>query len=231
VYVEDVYRRFVGYSQEPDESWLTPTDIADILADSYSQVRDFVASFYEHAYAEELTGTVPTDAVVDLSDPANAFGQALMGSNALPDNGGNGTLVKILSVERTSTTPGTSRSDYVLDAVHNMDELTQHTYAYLLRDNRIFFGGVQNGDIRLVFERESVVDWTQHAAGSNEYIDNYPETHELIVYYALERYGLKDGDIMKVLDRLVQRQQDKINMWATRTWPKHRRVTRVRRFL
>jgi hypothetical protein len=112
-----------------------------------------------------------------------------------------------------------------------MDELTQHTFAYLFRDSRILFGGFNTGGVRLVFERESIVDWSKTDPADTEFIDNYPVTHLLIVFYALEKYAIRDGDMMKAVQQNIDREEKKIVQWAMRTWPRQRRVTRVRRFL
>jgi hypothetical protein len=227
MYVEDVYRRFVSYVQEPDESWLTPSDITDMMLDAYTNVRQFVTNYYEQAYAETLEGVAPADGEIDLSDPTNPFGQALLGTNAIA----TGALQKIYAIEKVATGPGQARTDHVLDAVHNMDELTQHTFAYLFRPPLVLLGGNNTGNIRLVFEREPTQVWSNSAAGDSEYIDDYPITHQLIVYYAIEKYGLRDGDRMQVLYENLKREEDKVLTWARRNWPRGRRVTRVRRFL
>lgn len=93
------------------------------------------------------------------------------------------------------------------DKAPTVEILCQKYRSYCLAQWTLMFSERLTGDYGLIYVPFPSVDWTKHAVGDAEYVDDYWGHHELIVYLAWKRYAAANQETnpmaMAEMERLI----------------------------
>lgn len=214
MFVEDIASRFRQYADEPDQTWVTPTDVANYCRNAYDQFRRIVVERDPYMHAVRRTADLTNVFEYDLASAGNPL--IIMGPTP-----NNQPLQRLLGLECIEVdTVGTLR--FRMRPVHSLEELDQYRVpgnlliatgrepVYFLQGSSILFSFQFTGRLRVTYvgypsrpRFATGIDWTRQSVGDNEFIDDLDEFHDLIALLACQEYAIRDHQTSEELQRQI----------------------------
>lgn len=188
---------FRQYVDEPDQSFMTDTNVEDYLRQGYREFRQLVLMHNPSTYqaSVNITITVSADSY-ELSSAAGAAGTVL-GSNP-----GSPRMVMLLGVRQVEPASG--------DTLRNLHGLPSRRALGTSPDGYFLDGSVLRlpekitGTFAIDYAPEGLVNWS---AGT--YVDDLTDWHDLIALYATRTYLIRDqGQNPMLLGQIATRERD-----------------------
>ena len=202
LYVENVTGLFRAYTDEPDLTFMTNADVQSYLEMGYNEFRQKVTSMAPATYAVDVTIT-PTSSSYNLAtDPVTILG-------ATPTNT---RMVRLLSVR--SATPDIGA--FIWTGVSSKRALQTAYRGYYLEGQVLHFNSSVDRSLKLQYVPESAVDWSINTAGSNQYIDDLVEFHDIIALFAYRQYAIRDSSSSEQVERQLASRLRELESTLTR---------------
>ena len=191
LYVENVTDLFRAYTDEPDLSFLTNVDTQTSLEIAYNEFRQKATGMAPGIFATNVT-IAPNGSTYNLSTAA----VSILG--AAPTNT---RMARLLSVR--DSTPALSASAPLWLGVSSRRALQVARRAYYLEGQVLEFSVTVTGNLILQYVPESTVNWANNTAGSNEFIDDLVEFHDIIALMAYAQYAIRDSSTSEQIQRQI----------------------------
>tara|TARA_R100001594_G_scaffold38768_1_gene70176 strand:+ start:9481 stop:10155 length:675 start_codon:yes stop_codon:yes gene_type:complete len=186
-YVDNVTDLFRAYTDEPDLSFLTASDAQTYLELGYNEFRQKATDMAPAIFATDVTIT-PNGATYNLQSGA----VSILGANPT-----NARMARLLSVRDAST----GNDPFIWTGASSRRAMQMLARGYLLEGQSLIFSVNVNRGLILQYVPESTVDWSQNAAGNNEYIDDLVEFHDIIALMAYRQYAIRDSATSEQIER------------------------------
>ncbi len=181
--VSQIASLFRSYTDEPDATFLTDSDVSTYLAQGYNQFRSFVSAVDPSIYTETA------DLVFSATDTYNLDGGAvsLLGGTI---TAGKNRLIQIQSL--INVTGGTEGIGVIYQAVTSISALDQAVNAYVLEGTTIRLDRDLTGTLRITYtpEQPSTL-WSNVLATTH--VDDLVMFHDMIALYAYAQYAIRDN--------------------------------------
>lgn len=197
MYVREVYDLFRQYADEPDPTFLTPTQAELYLAIGYNRFRSRVLETDPHYFIATYDAAV-TSSTFSLVTPG------LLG-NATP------RLYRLLEVVKVDAASGNVVWPFV--AVSTETELAVRSWSYLLEGTNLRFSGILNDTVRLIYNPRSLVDWTKIASTDTELIDDLVDFHDMIAMEAYRHYAIRDWAANPMLELNMKERRQELDLY------------------
>ena len=193
--VTQVFNQLNRFIDEADSTYVTDADREQWLEMGYNEFRGHVVGVAPEIYMKNATITMDNSLSYDFASPP-AGGLTLLGANATE------RLYRIYRVSIPNTDGSINR---YLPAFANPAIFSNIKFSYgtgwTLTGTRLVLSGPAQGTVRIDYVPMGSVDWTKHAPGDNEFIDDLTPFHSLIALLAAQYYQVADAAANSVLDR------------------------------
>ena len=172
--------KFRQYIDEPDQTFVSDSDVSTYLADGYREFRNMVCDINPVIYNTTQNITLSNAISHDLAnvDPK------LLGADAVASPG---RMVRLNTIVKRNSE---GRISERLEAVSNEQALDVVPCSYYLANTILRFSTRLTGTYEVNYVPESTVNWTD---GNANFIDNLTPFHDLIALLAYRQYAIVDG--------------------------------------
>jgi len=183
VNVSEIAALFRSYTDEPDTTFLTASDVSTYLVQGYNQFRSFVSAIDPSIYVEKA------DLVFSSTDEYDLDGGTISLLGATITVGYN-RLMQIQSL--SNVTGGVAGIGTIYQPVTSLSALDEAAGAYFLRGSVIKLDSNLTGTLRIRYtpEQPSTL-WSNPAATT--YVDDLTMFHDMIALYAYAQYAIRDN--------------------------------------
>lgn len=199
--VEEVYQLLRGYVDDPDESFMAVAKYVSALKMGYREFRQLVYRHAPEIYESYLI--VPIAGVNYVGLNTVILGQTTTQARA-------SRITRVASYESAT---GRDRSYY--DPVGSLEQLWAAESvrgSWILQGTVLTFDRQLTDTLKIYYLPVDSVDWTGGVVtGSNKYIDDLDEYHDLIALMASRQYAIRDYAVNPVLE---QQRQDRQKAFA-----------------
>lgn len=192
--VEEVYALLRQYIDEPDLTMVNgTTDPVAMLKQGYRQFRALVfksaPEIYELTYSTTLSNT-----------DTLSLNNILLGATPTSTR-----AERITRVARVSS----GKFSFFYNPVATLEQLYSSSDSWhanwLLQGTTLTFSENVTGDLKVYYLPTDTVDWsTGIVAGSNKFIDDLGEFHDLIALLATRQYAIRDYAINPVIEEQIK---------------------------
>lgn len=179
--VTELYNYFFTLIDEGDLTAVTPTDAEGYLRQGYREFRQLVIDADPEAFLTYVDITMSGVTAYALTSIVNPV--TIMGAGPL-------TGPRLLALIDVATVTGTDEE--FMTPVPTIVDLQSIANSYCLRATVLTFSESKSATIRLYYIPEESVDWTKHASGDTEFIDDFTGYHKLIALLAARTFFIRD---------------------------------------
>lgn len=182
IYVSEIAQYFRRLVDDQDTTFLTQADVAQALQLGYAQFRELVASHQPDILQAAYQATVPNSFTLDLNN-------ILFGTTPTQPR-----CLRILRIQELNQDGSIRR---VIRPAGSIEQLRTGGWAALamwtLQGRVLRFNYQCNATIQIVYMPVDTVNWTAGIIpGSNVYIDDLVQYHDLIALFAVQQYAIRD---------------------------------------
>jgi len=208
LYVENVGTLFDFYTDEKDQTGLTNAERIMILGQGYDEFRNIVSDYDSHFFSARTTIAV-SGTSYDLADAANPV--RVMGNN--PTTTRLSRLIKVAAVDASGN------FEYYFEPAASWEELEQRSCLYFLAGTTIYFSETVASAVRLEYlPTAAATVWVvgNLTAGTNAWIDELVEYHDIVALLACLHYAVPDVERNAALEPLLQKRLNDLYAYLTR---------------
>jgi len=195
--VRELTTYFRELADEPDENFLTSTQVENYLAIAYDEFRSEICNIDQLAFVEAVTIMLTGGSTYDL-----ATGAVVILGSAAP---AGDRMLRLISIALPVTG---AIGQPTLRPVSSLRALNHTPNSYMLQGTTLYFSEAHSASYTLSYLPVSAVDWSKTAVLDDEFIDDYTSHHDVIALLALLQYYIRDGIVnAPAVSRLDQRIQ------------------------
>lgn len=217
-----IVQTFRFYVDEPDQTFLTNTQVQYFLRTAYNEYYNTIQQYNDQWFTD--VHTIPNfNTQVDLNVSPNN----LMGSGTFDGPGRLTRLVSVMNIDGSSGTP-----TYYYTAASNLtDFANRSTLKWFLSGPTLIFNAPFQADISLGYSYFPDIDFTKIGPNDDERLnDNLDQFHDLISLMMAKLYYIKDMTSNPAMSQeIMTRKNDMIsflaqgmafesNQYVSRTW-------------
>lgn len=210
--VDEVISLFRMLVDEPDETFLTASDLSVLARVAHDEMRSEIADAQPKLILTRQRFVVSGATFYDLADVANAT--VLLGPGPLaPVN-----ALRIHTVHGlASVDPASGVPQIYYHGANSESQLYCNDPSvpmYYLEGTVIRFSTAMTGTFEISYVPVSGVDWTRQTAGMNEFVDDFSHFHDLIALRMAEQYMVRDAEMNGPLQARLSRREDAWNFFV-----------------
>lgn len=199
MYVHEVAQMLRDLADDPDQTFFSDTNLVAALQQGYREFRNLVFKAAPEVYETSYS--------LNVSGPSAALAGVLFGATPTQTR-----CLRITRIERVSDTSASATFQGLLEPASSRANLYSSWVIprWTLQGTTLLFSGSLTQALRIVYLPADTVNWTAGIiTGSNVYIDDLQDFHDLIALLAYKQYAIKDFALNPVLaEQLRIRLQD-----------------------
>jgi hypothetical protein len=194
-------------ADDSDQTFFSQAELAQALQIGYQQFRNLVYSHQPDVLQVAYQVTVPNTFVLNLDN-------VLFGTTPTQPR-----CMRILRIQSLNQDGSIRRLYRPVGSVEQLQTLNYAaTPAWTLQRRELRFNWQCNDTIQIVYLPQDNINWTAGVVpGSNVYVDDLVEWHDLIVLFALQQYAIKDFQMNPATQVQLERRKADFLSYLTST--------------
>ena len=199
--IKEIAELLRAYTDEPDQTFMSDDDVKAFLGQGYREFRDLVTKIEPQAYAIGAAFTLTNTPFIDLAVTNVTFADLSVGTVLGASATDGKRMGQILTV--SSTTTGTSPSQYIYQPVSSDVALQTAISGYMLSGTRLMFSGSLTSSMAISYVPMPISTTWSNLAATTE-LDDFGMFHDIVALLAYKQYAIRDGAMNDVLTGQLQ---------------------------